>query len=658
MTYTADELYGLLPVALRRRDAADGGALRELVGVLAEQALVVHDDITRMYDDLFVETAAPWVVPYIGDLLDVSVNGGEAATVRTARAEVANTIAYRRRKGTAYVLEALATDVTGMPAVAIEFFLRLAVTQSMHHIRPDSVGNASLRSARALAFTDTPFDILPRTVDVRRPATLRGWHSIAGLGVALWQQDVVTMTASAARALDGRRWCFDPLGRDIGLMHAADHPQDHQRRSRMGVPHTIGRRDLHADASYYVAAPGRFDPDLTIVVDGVALDADEIVAADLSSLDATTWAHQPAAGAFVDPELGRLALAAPAASVTLQYRHGVPGLIGGGPYERASSFTDVGPRRPIAAGDDLAAALAVVHDDAVVEVIDGRRVTSTITIEPGPNARQEIRAANGVVVWLDGVDVVIDGTEAADVTLNGMIITGRLLVRGTIGRVSLVHCTVAPSVDEAIIVDTESVTLMLDACIVGGIRSGSNTTIVAMDSVIDAGSTEAVAIDGRAGDEGSGTVDLHGVTVIGRVHVRRVVTISNSLVRATGAPDGRWRHPLRADRRQEGCVRYSVLPADSILPRPHACSTTDQASAVPVFVSLVWGHPAYLRLHPRTGAAVMTGADDGAEVGAWHHRRERLLVDNLRYRLEEYRRVSMELGILVVDHDQSSRIVS
>lgn len=37
------------------------------------------------------------------------------------RAWVANTLAYRRRKGTALVLEQLARDVTGWPATAVEF---------------------------------------------------------------------------------------------------------------------------------------------------------------------------------------------------------------------------------------------------------------------------------------------------------------------------------------------------------------------------------------------------------------------------------------------------------------------------------------------------------------------------------------------------------
>ena len=54
----------------------------------------------------------------VGDLLDVrgiQTYGGDGFSLR---AYVANTLAYRRRKGTAAVLEQLARDVTGWPARA------------------------------------------------------------------------------------------------------------------------------------------------------------------------------------------------------------------------------------------------------------------------------------------------------------------------------------------------------------------------------------------------------------------------------------------------------------------------------------------------------------------------------------------------------------
>jgi len=121
VTTTAD-LYDLLPSIHRIRDAEGEGALAALVAVLAGEADVVDRDIERLYDDWFIETCQPWVVPYIADLLGVRGLYAVAPGTASQRAYVANTIGYRRRKGTLAVLEQLAFDVTGWRAKAVEFF--------------------------------------------------------------------------------------------------------------------------------------------------------------------------------------------------------------------------------------------------------------------------------------------------------------------------------------------------------------------------------------------------------------------------------------------------------------------------------------------------------------------------------------------------------
>ena len=70
-------------------------------------------------------------------------------SVASPRAEVANTIRYRRRKGTVSVLEQLAADVTGWPARAVEFFELLATTQYMNHVRPHAQATATCATRRA-----------------------------------------------------------------------------------------------------------------------------------------------------------------------------------------------------------------------------------------------------------------------------------------------------------------------------------------------------------------------------------------------------------------------------------------------------------------------------------------------------------------------------
>ncbi|MCC2672310.1 MAG: hypothetical protein K0Q72_4782, partial [Armatimonadetes bacterium] len=112
-----DRLYGLLPALYRLRDMEQGGPLRALLAVIQAEFDRADAATARMYDNWFVETCEEWVVPYLGDLLGVrglppeptDEAGGRAFS---RRAYVANTLAYRRRKGTAAVLEQLARDVT------------------------------------------------------------------------------------------------------------------------------------------------------------------------------------------------------------------------------------------------------------------------------------------------------------------------------------------------------------------------------------------------------------------------------------------------------------------------------------------------------------------------------------------------------------------
>ena len=146
---TAERLYSLLPAVYRVRDEQQGKPLRALVSLIAQEFEALEENVEQLYDDQFIETCAEWVAPYIGDLIGYRPLHGVAAAVASPRAEVANTIAYRRRKGTAAMLEQLARDVTDWPARAVEFFEQLATTQYMNHVRLHAPATADLRSTRA-----------------------------------------------------------------------------------------------------------------------------------------------------------------------------------------------------------------------------------------------------------------------------------------------------------------------------------------------------------------------------------------------------------------------------------------------------------------------------------------------------------------------------
>src|SRR3984893_2924495 len=139
MTSEPDRLYDLVSVVYPLRDADQGYPLRALLRVIAEQVSVVENDIAGLYDNWFIETCQDWVVPYIGALIGYTpvatpIQGAPTARalvrerIMVPRREVANTIRFRRRKGTLSLLQDLAEAVGGWPARAVEFRRLLAVT--------------------------------------------------------------------------------------------------------------------------------------------------------------------------------------------------------------------------------------------------------------------------------------------------------------------------------------------------------------------------------------------------------------------------------------------------------------------------------------------------------------------------------------------------
>src|SRR5688572_22924550 len=148
MHASPDRLYQLLPAVYRIRDHERGEPLRALLQVVAEQVNLVEADVSRLYENWFIETSDDWVVPYLGDLVgweivhdagepgDVTGTCGSARNrILMPRREVANTIGHRRRKGTLALLELLARDVAGWPARAVEFYAVTAATQALNYQR-------------------------------------------------------------------------------------------------------------------------------------------------------------------------------------------------------------------------------------------------------------------------------------------------------------------------------------------------------------------------------------------------------------------------------------------------------------------------------------------------------------------------------------------
>lgn len=137
---SADELYELLPALVRVRDAQGGYPLRDLLRVVAAEVDLLEDDISQNYENLFIETCAPWAAPYIGDLvgykpLYTPAVGAAALGLLRPRRDIADTLRMRRRKGTLAVLEDLAAAVAGWSAQVEENMAQARVTAMLWRLR-------------------------------------------------------------------------------------------------------------------------------------------------------------------------------------------------------------------------------------------------------------------------------------------------------------------------------------------------------------------------------------------------------------------------------------------------------------------------------------------------------------------------------------------
>jgi hypothetical protein len=677
VSFDAQRLFELLPAVYRLRDGEGAGGtqdvLRGLIDVIAGEVAVLEEDLAQLYDDQFIETCAEWVAPYIGDLLGYRTLYGLTDKVGSPRAEVANTIAYRRRKGTAAMLEQLARDVTGWDARAVEFFQLLATTQYLNHLRPQSRAWFGVRLADAAPAVNGPFDVAAHTADVRRIARRRGRHNIPNVGIYAWRlRDYplrdVPAEKFAAPAAD-RRYLFNPLRANLPLFsHAMPEESITHIAERDNVPAPITRRELWDRLALF------YDRSIQVSLDGTTLPASAVAASDLSDVPGG-WAYPAVDRVLIDPQLGRIALppsltvdgnALAVTNPVVTFSYGFPGDIGGGPYARLATFSDdLGTPVPVTAPAKISTAVTDLAGSGVIEVSGNGRFQEPLKITANDGERIELRAAEGsrpVVNLAAELEILVG--EDAEVTLNGLVLTGaavRVPATAKAGRLRLVHCTLVPGIGQklnggptdpgapSLVVQSATAAVDIDRCIVGGLRVNENATVRITDSIVDAGGLSAVAYAAPTGKAAGGELEVIGSTVIGKVHARVLRLVSNSILAARLAETDTWDHPIAAERRQDGCVRFSYVPPGSRTPRRYECQPAGDEDALrvqPQFTSERYGDPAYGQLSLRCPPEIRTGADDESEIGAFHHLFAPQRETNLHVRLEEYLRFGLEAGVI------------
>jgi hypothetical protein len=465
--YYQARLWESLPVIYRVLDTATfadldaavssgPGPLRELVDRIGTQIAVVRRSIDGLWADQSIETCADWVIPYIGDLVATRLVIGLDA--RGQRLDVANTIGWRRRKGTVATLDAVARDITGWSVHVLEAFRRLARTR--HNLDPrvgsrtpatpgqvagDSLltaeglvepvartpagGFADLRSAPGALLTGGPFDQAFHHADLRRGSGAAGWYGAEKFVVYCWRLLCLEVADGTPVPVSGRdgEYVFDPTGRETPLFL----PPVQDTATIVGTT-----------SAWQVPGP------LTSAL--LRLMADTGVPAGYQVSGATAGSVE------TEPEAGRFRLRAPAdGAISVSYHHGFGGKIGAGTIDPAGAA----PLRaageiPVTGGSGLDAELERAHAGQTITITDSLTYAAVadvgvgpgsaggagpLTIRARPGQRPVVRLAEHAPPW-----VFTDG-DGARLILDGLYVSGGdIVLRGSFDHVKITGCTLDP----------------------------------------------------------------------------------------------------------------------------------------------------------------------------------------------------------------------
>lgn len=640
-------LFDLMPIVDRRRDLSDGdGTLRALLAVAQSVFELLEDDMGALYDNWFVETCEPAILPYIADLVGIPRALSIDRPAADLRRLVANVVDYRRRKGTPDALAEIASDVSGWTVRVAEAAATLGRAPNVAVWAPQTPHWVALRDPVATTELGGPFDANAHTIDVRTSGA-RGARAAGNLGtLALfaWRAIPSTLSGVDAHHHGAHRYTFDPLGDDARLIN----PPAYEGAPERLVPAPLRNARLR-DEVLPNARPvflDSNDPAFAIEVVG-AKGRRRLTSRELLFTDLRRWSHPRRNYALVDVERGRFVLDPAWESPRVDATWSSAGAVGGGAYRQR----DAGLRRAhrellvarepidgVPSYDSLEAAfgaLSTLTDPVRIVLTD----SATYAAPPGGWTlpvhqvdRVALVAAPGVRPLLNGSLRVHVAVAGARVRLDSVLLNGSLRIDAQDGaddvRLTIADATIVPGGRVALDAATAlNGTIRLRRTICGRIRLPDlGTTLHAAESVIDGRGEAAIAGHRDAGPE----TRLERCTVFGDVDVF-AAEIDESIV--TGAV------AVRAG--DASSVRHTIVVHAEGIERRDAVDDD-----VPRFVSRRYGAAGYAQLRLDDGRFALSGARDGGELGAFHAVSTGRRLANLQLILEEYVPYGVRPGVV------------
>ena len=391
----------------------------------------------------------------------------------------------------------------------------------------------------------------------------------------------------------------------------------------------------------------------------------------------------------------------------MSYNYGFSGDVGGGPYDRRAEFeglmngreptTQVSvAKHPPATGStvfhtSLTDAVAAWHNDSTPKKFWVIRIADNCTYREsliGPDQIQVPEGSRLVIICTESTvqsststrphllgDISVKGTapdtdlSPGEMVVDGLLIEGNVRVLdGNLGGLVLSHTTVVPGRGDIVVNDTnEALQLEIYRSVCGLLRVHSAIRLLSVEeSIVDGWNLKAIIANDSPTKLVRSTI-FGGVEVL-RIDADTVIVTDRSHPDTPGVDDR-----VIAVRRQVGCVRFSYIPPDSVVPRRYRCqpalalkerarelnldSTSDlnatqvqriQARQKPLFTSIEYGHPGYAQLAETSVPEIHTGGENGAEMGAFNFLLQPQRKANLEQSMPDFLRFGLEAGIFFV----------
>ncbi|MEJ2417715.1 MAG: hypothetical protein P8Y45_12465, partial [Exilibacterium sp.] len=426
--------------------------------------------------------------------------------------------------------------------------------------------------------------------------------------------------------------------------------------------------------------------------------------------DLSAWHYVPPKGyVAVDPLLGRIAFPPgqlPKKGVRVSYHYGFSADMGGGQYlrrlldpvppadlETQTQYYRVGSSQVFhTIGDALRQWESEKPADAVIEIVDNGVFVEPIRITMGAGQTLQLRAANHIRPVIRLLDWQTDLPDSLSIklaqssrfSLDGLLVSGRGVHISSIenaatdhcSRVNVRHCTLVPgweidghckpkNHDEpSLELFNLQAKVCIEHCILGPIQVHQDevhyepTQITLSDSIIDAGDPQRECIGAADSIVAHALLNIDCCTLLGIVSVHAVELAQNSI----------FYNCLNVARRQIGCMRFCYINPGCRTPRRYYCQpdlvtqaakqsalskkqlagfiASEQRRVRPMFTDIHYGLPGYGQLSTQCAEEIKKGADDEAEMGAFHDLFQPQREENLRVRLQEFTPADMDVGLI------------